>query len=49
MKQGKTPFEPLPSGDYLLRLSRFEEKTTKKGNGVMISAGFQVVNGGLNS
>jgi len=38
-------FLPLPVGDYLLRMNRFEEKATKAGNGKLISASFQIVNG----
>lgn len=41
----KPEFQPLEVGDYLIRLNRFEEKATKNGKGVMISAGFEVVNG----
>jgi len=42
---GKPEFKPLESGDYMLRMNRYEEKTTKAGNGKLISAGFEVVNG----
>lgn len=42
---GKPEFKPLEAGDYLVRLSRFEEKSTKKGDGKLISAGFEVVSG----
>ena len=41
----KPEFTPLDSGDYLIRLNRFSEAPTKNGKGVMISAGFEVVNG----
>jgi hypothetical protein len=41
----KPTFQPLPAGDYLVRMSRFEEKPTKNGAGVLISAGFEVVSG----
>jgi hypothetical protein len=42
---GKPTFQPLPAGDYLVRMSRFEEKPTKNGAGKLISAGFEVVSG----
>jgi hypothetical protein len=42
---GKISFEPLPSGDYLARMNRFEEKDTKNGKGKLISAGFEIVSG----
>jgi len=41
----KPEFLPLEPGDYKLRMNRFEEKKTKNGKGVMISAGFEVVDG----
>jgi len=41
----KPTFQPLDAGDYMVRLSRFEEKKTKNGAGVLISSGFEVVNG----
>jgi len=41
----KPTFQPLEAGDYLVRLNRFEEKKTKNGAGVLISAGFEVVSG----
>ena len=41
----KPDFAPLDVGDYLVRLNRFEEKKTKNGKGVLISAGFEVVSG----
>ncbi len=41
----KPSFQPLEVGDYLVRLNRFEEKKTKNGKGVLISAGFEVVSG----
>ena len=37
-------FEPLPKGDYELKCTEAEEKTTKKG-GQMIAATFEVVSG----
>jgi hypothetical protein len=43
--QNKPNYEPLEAGDYTLRMNRFEEKKTKNGAGVMISAGFEVVKG----
>lgn len=43
--ESKPTFQPLPAGDYLVRMSRFEEKPTKNGAGVLISAGFEVVSG----
>jgi Protein of unknown function (DUF669) len=45
MSNDKPEFKPLDAADYMLRLSRFEEKATKNGKGVLISAGFEVVNG----
>ena len=44
MKMEKTPFEPLPEGDYLVRMNRVTEKTSKAGN-KMLAVGYQVVNG----
>ena len=41
----KPTFQPLDAGDYLVRLNRFNEKTTKNGAGKIISAGFEVVSG----
>lgn len=41
----KPNFEPLQPGDYLVRMNRFEEKSTKNGAGTIISAGFEVVSG----
>lgn len=41
----KKGFEPLPEGDYLVRMNRAKEVETKNGNGKMISAGFEVVSG----
>ena len=41
----KGDFQPLPDGDYLVRMNRLEEKQTSNGKGVMVNAGFQVVNG----
>ena len=38
-------FQPLESGDYLVRMNRFEQKPTKNGKGEIISAGFEVVSG----
>ena len=43
--ESKPTFQPLPAGDYLVRLSRFQEKPTKNGAGVLISAGFEVASG----
>lgn len=42
---GKPEFKPLEAGDYMLRMNRYEERPTKAGNGKLISAGFEVVNG----
>jgi hypothetical protein len=41
----KPSFQPLEAGDYLVRMNRYEEKTTKNGAGKIISAGFEVVSG----
>jgi hypothetical protein len=38
-------YEPLPAGDYTLRMNKYEEKPTKNGKGKIISAGFEVVRG----
>lgn len=43
--ESKPTFQPLEAGDYLVRMSRFEEKPTKNGTGKLISAGFEVVSG----
>ena len=40
----KGVFEPLNAGDYMVRMNRIEEKETRN-NGLMLSAGFEVVNG----
>lgn len=40
----KKAFEPLVEADYLVRMNRITEKTSKAGN-KMLSIGFQVVNG----
>jgi hypothetical protein len=42
---GKPEFKPLEAGDYLVRMNRYEEKSTKNGAGKLISAGFEVVAG----
>lgn len=44
MSNEKKSFEPLPAGDYLVRMNRITEKTSKKGN-QMLSVGYQVVDG----
>lgn len=40
----KGVFEPLNAGDYMVRMNRIEERETRN-NGLMLSAGFEVVNG----
>ena len=40
--QSKKTFEPLSEGDYLVRMNRLNEKTSKAGN-LMLSAGFEVI------
>jgi hypothetical protein len=45
LTDGKPTFQPLPAGDYLVRMNRFEEKPTKNGAGTIISSGFEVVQG----
>ena len=45
MSETKVEYKPLEAGDYLVRMSRFEEKPTSKGDGKLISAGFEVVSG----
>ena len=45
VKFEKGTFEPLPESDYLVRMTRYEEKPTKKGNGVGAFVTFQVVKG----
>ena len=44
-KELKPTFQPIPTGDYLVRLSRFKEEPTNAGTGVMVKAGFEVVSG----
>jgi len=44
MSDAKNPFEPLSEGDYLVRMNRVTEKTSKAGN-KMLSVGYQVVSG----
>ena len=41
----KGDFIPVPSGDYLVRMTNVEEVTTRKGDGKMVKAAFQIVNG----
>ena len=41
-QQTKNDFAPLAEGEYLMRMNRIEEKTTKKGDPA-ISVSFQVV------
>ena len=41
----KKKFDPIPSDSYLVRMNRIEEVTTKAGTGVMLKAGFEVING----
>jgi hypothetical protein len=41
----KVTYEPIPAGDYTLRMNRFDKKATKNGKGTMISAGFEIVKG----
>lgn len=43
-KQFDKKFEPLPDGDYLMRLTEIKEKKTKNGDD-MITGKFQVVKG----
>lgn len=43
--ESKPTFQPIPAGDYLVRMNRFEEKPTRNGAGKIISAGFEVVSG----
>lgn len=48
MSNGNKPeFQPLEKGEYLVRMTSkgLEEKPTKNGKGILISAGFEVVNG----
>lgn len=47
-EQPKKEFKPLPEGDYLMILEKFEEKATRKGDGVMLNAVYQVVTPGEN-
>jgi hypothetical protein len=41
---GKQKFAPLPPGEYLARMNRYDVKPTKKGD-TMISASFQIISG----
>lgn len=41
----KGEFKTLSDGDYLVRMTRVEEVTTRKGDAQMVKATFQVVNG----
>lgn len=41
----KGEFKPIPAADYLVRMTSIEEKKTRKGDGLMVRATFQVVNG----
>lgn len=45
MGEFKKGFEPLSEGDYLVRMTSYEEVDTKAGNGRNLKATFQVVNG----
>jgi len=44
MSDFKKGFDPIPEGDYLVRMNRQEEATTRNG-GKMIKASFQIVKG----
>lgn len=41
----KNEFLPLEAGDFNLRMNRIVEEPTKNGAGIMIKAGFEVING----
>lgn len=43
-QNGKKTFEPLPDGEYLVRMTSLEERKTKKGDD-MLTAKFQIVKG----
>lgn len=45
INSSKPDFSPLEMGDYTLRMNRISEEPTKNGAGVMVKAGFEVVNG----
>lgn len=39
----KGDFKPLPAGDYLVRMNRYEEAENRKGTGINGKASFEVV------
>lgn len=41
----KKVYNPLPDGDYIVKLDRVLEKPTKKGDGTLVKANFRVENG----
>lgn len=41
----KKTYEPIPEGTYTVKLTKSEERATKKGDGAYINATFEVVEG----
>lgn len=41
----KKVYDPIPEGTYTVKLTKSEERTTKKGDGAYINATFEVVEG----
>lgn len=45
MSGKKVSYEPLPEDEYLVRMGKYEEKSTKNGKGKIGSASFEVIKG----
>ena len=41
----KKVYEPIPEGTYTVKLTKSEERSTKKGDGAYVNATFEVVEG----
>lgn len=41
----KKTWEPLPEGDYMVRMVNLEEKKTKKGDGVLLDCTYEIAKG----
>ena len=45
MAAEKKTYAPIPAGDYLVKAGKFIEKPTKAGNGTLVAATFEVLEG----
>ena len=45
MAAEKKNYDPIPQGEYLVKAGRFTEKSTKAGNGTLVAATFEVLEG----